>query len=190
MAVRLATRPGIRDRPRYSLQGQTRTTFLVLVALSFVSSIFLSHPIHYADPKDVAPWELTEGWIEQCVVTTRNRLEAGSGTDRVPISEILSLIKESGLTKVALRGDPRAEKPLPKSRIFSVCMVKAIYAAGYRLTSAKLWGEDLPDQDFYFMTHARNFVASTGYFGHLVAQIVNRRGGKIIGGGIPGTSRR
>ena len=94
------------------------------------------------------------------------------------IHDYLSLIRESNLTKVVLRGGPHKPKAFPNSRIFTSCLSKAIQAAGYNISSLKVAGEDNPDQDFFYMSHAKYFVPSTGGYSHLIARIVEQRGGR------------
>ena len=97
------------------------------------------------------------------------------------IHDYLSLIRESNLTKVALHGGAHIHKLFPNSRIFTGCLSKAIRRAGYNISSLKVAGEDNPDQDFFYMSHAKYFVPSTGGYSHLIASFVERRGGTIIG---------
>ena len=97
------------------------------------------------------------------------------------IHEYLSNIRESGLTKIVLRGGSHFPKIYPNSRIFTSCLSKAIERAGYNITNLKVAGEDNPDQDFFYMAHAKYFLPATGGYSRLIANSVERRGGTIVG---------
>jgi hypothetical protein len=97
------------------------------------------------------------------------------------VEEYLSTIRESGLKKVVLRGGSHFPKVYPKSRIYTKCLTEAIQQAGYAITSVQFDGEDNPDQDFFYMSHARHFVQATGGYSRLIAHMVKHYGGTILG---------
>jgi len=97
------------------------------------------------------------------------------------ISQYLSIIRESGLTKVVLKGGSHKAQVYPNSRIYSQCLADAIRMAGYNLTTFRVNGEDNPDHDFYYMSHAKYFVPATGGYSRLISSLVELRGGKRMG---------
>lgn len=97
------------------------------------------------------------------------------------VAEYLATIRESGLTKVVLRGGSHIPYKYPKSRVFTACLAKAIRKAGYDITSLQVDGEANPDQDFYYMAHAKHFVMASGGYSRFIARIVLHSGGRVVG---------
>jgi hypothetical protein len=97
------------------------------------------------------------------------------------VKEYISTIRESGLQKVVLRGGSHFPKKYPKSRIYTKCLSEAIEKAGFTITSVQVDGEDNPDQDFFYMSHAKHFVQATGGYSRLIASMVKHNGGRILG---------
>lgn len=105
--------------------------------------------------------------------------------DRYPhgiksISMYLSLLRDLGQRNVFLRGGAHSPKPYPKSKIYTRCLIMALEAAGFSTEGSDLEGRHNPDQDFYYMSHARQFVPGTGGYSMIIAKMVNRLGGKVI----------
>ncbi len=96
------------------------------------------------------------------------------------VGEYLSTIRASGLNKVVLRGGSHFAKVYPKSRIFTACLAKTIERAGFNITSFRVDGEANPDQDFFYMSHAKHFVLATGGYSRLISRMVEYRGGSVI----------
>ena len=66
-----------------------------------------------------------------------------------------------------------------KSRPYAHCLQYALHRAGYR-TSLRIGGIG-PDEDFYYISHAKRVMVSTGGFSRLMGQLVVELGGEIIG---------
>ena len=117
-------------------------------------------------------------------------LQSGADTSHGPnsyyrhgiksIREYLRLVRRSGMKKVVLRGGSHFPKRYPKSKMFTMCLAKAIQAAGYNITNIQVHGESNPDQDFYYMSHAKRFVTGTGGYSLLISKLVEQLGGVVV----------
>ena len=56
---------------------------------------------------------------------------------------------------------------------------------GFNLTSVKVQGEGNQIKTFFYMSHAKYFVPSTGGFSKLIAGMVEQLGGKVLEFPIP-----
>lgn len=95
------------------------------------------------------------------------------------IRDYLDLIHQQELHKVVLRGGPHKPKAYPKSKVYTRCLAEAIMEAGFTVF-ADVKGEHTPDQDFFYMSHAKYFVPGTGGYSKIISQMVERLGGMII----------
>jgi hypothetical protein len=95
------------------------------------------------------------------------------------IHELLDNIHTSNAETVHIVGGSHKKQFWRKSRVYAGCIHRAIQTAGYNVTM-NLEGRH-PDQDFYYMSHASQLVVSAGGFSNLMGQLVEHRGGKIIG---------
>lgn len=95
------------------------------------------------------------------------------------ISEYLDLFHQQDLRKIVFRGGPHKPKPYPKSKVYTRCLTEAIKEAGFTVV-ADVKGEHTPDQDFYYMSHAKHFVPGTGGYSQIICQMIKRLGGKVI----------
>ena len=66
-----------------------------------------------------------------------------------------------------------------KSTIYARCVLRAFEHRGYS-TTLSMDGENA-DEDFYFMTHAKHFIETSGGFSRLAANLVERQGGTVYG---------
>lgn len=67
-----------------------------------------------------------------------------------------------------------------KSRVYAGCLQQVMLAAGYHDT--QLTVEGVPaEQDFYYISHARQLVVSAGGYSNLMGQLASRRGATIVG---------
>jgi hypothetical protein len=66
-----------------------------------------------------------------------------------------------------------------KSTIYARCVLRAFEHQGYS-TTLSMDGENA-DEDFYFMTHAKHFIETSGGFSRLAANLVERQGGTVYG---------
>lgn len=96
------------------------------------------------------------------------------------LQEFLWHIQRSGLSKVVLRGGPNSPKIYPKSQIYTQCLAEGMENAEFHVTNLDVHGEHNPDQDFFFMSHAKFFVPSTGGYSELIAKMVHRLGGQVL----------
>jgi hypothetical protein len=96
------------------------------------------------------------------------------------LHQYLESIRQSGLEKVVLRGGSHVPGSFPKSRVYSMCLAKAIRTAGYNITSIQVDGEDNPDQHFYLMSHAKYFISGTGGYSRLMSELVEKLGGTVV----------
>ncbi len=96
------------------------------------------------------------------------------------IHAFLDLLASLNLPKVILRGGAHTVQPYPKSKIYTRCLINAFNAAGYSTFGSSINGAHNPDQDFFFMSHAKYFVQGTGGYSQLITDMVNRLGGKTI----------
>lgn len=95
------------------------------------------------------------------------------------IHEYLENIAESESNQVVIIGGSYKSKDYARSRVYAGCLERAIREAGYHV-SMDLDAPDA-DLDFYFMSHASKLVVSSGGYSNLIAKIMQRRGGKVIG---------
>jgi hypothetical protein len=95
------------------------------------------------------------------------------------IHELLDNIHTSNAETVHIVGGSHKKQFWRKSRVYAGCIHRAIQTAGYNVTM-NLEGRH-PDQDFYYVSHASQLVVSAGGFSNLMGQLVEHRGGKIIG---------
>lgn len=97
--------------------------------------------------------------------------------------EYIADIVKSGYKKVVIRGGAHWPQYYRKSRIYAVCLKEAITEAGYYHgfnVSMSLEGNS-PDQDFYYLCHAKQIIVGVGGFSRLIGQIVSHYGGTIVG---------
>ena len=94
--------------------------------------------------------------------------------------ELLDNIRQANVTKVRIVGGSHKSHFYKKSRVYSSCIYKAIQAAGYDDVTMHVEGYH-PDQDFYYISHAKQLVVSAGGYSNLMGKIAVRRGGTIIG---------
>jgi len=95
------------------------------------------------------------------------------------IHELLDNIHSSKAKTVHIVGGTHRKEFWRKSRIYAGCLHRAIETAGYNITM-RLEGTH-PDIDFYYISHATQMVVSAGGYSNLMGQLVEYRGGKIIG---------
>lgn len=95
------------------------------------------------------------------------------------VYEFLSNIQESGFRKVSIVGGSHKPEYYKKSRVYATCVERALRKTGLEVT-LELDSCD-PDRDFYYISHASKIVVSGGAFSRLMGQIVEHRGGKLIG---------
>lgn len=95
------------------------------------------------------------------------------------IHELLDNVHSSKAKTVHIVGGSHKKEFWRKSRVYAGCLHRAIETAGYN-TTMRLEGTH-PDIDFYYISHARQMVVSAGGYSNLMGQLVEYRGGKIIG---------
>jgi hypothetical protein len=95
------------------------------------------------------------------------------------IYELLANFKESGMSKVVIVGGSHKAQMFRKSRVYVGCIEKAFLTAGIEV-EMRLNTTD-PDMDFYYASHARKIVVSTGGFSRLLGRLVALGGGEVIG---------
>lgn len=96
------------------------------------------------------------------------------------ISEYLDLFQELGLQKVAIRISPPEPQLHPNFTVYTTCLVRAFEEAGFTTERSYVNVTHNPDQDFYFMAHAANFVPGAGTYSQIISRVVTMRGGKIV----------
>jgi hypothetical protein len=106
------------------------------------------------------------------------------------IDEYLGDIQASGeWANIVIRGGSHDPHYYQKSRLYSGCLQRAIQTAvgagSYTTTTPttvdmKVEGED-PDRDFYYMSHAKHLIVSSGGYSGFIGTMVKRRGGRVIG---------
>ena len=97
--------------------------------------------------------------------------------------EYIADIVNSGRKQVVIRGGTHNPQFYRKSRVYSECLEEVIVAAGYYYdynVSLQLL-EGTPEQDFYYMSHARQLVVGVGGFSRIIGKMVKYHGGTIIG---------
>mmetsp|Transcript_28929 Transcript_28929/g.61108 ORF Transcript_28929/g.61108 Transcript_28929/m.61108 type:complete len:373 (-) Transcript_28929:159-1277(-) len=77
--------------------------------------------------------------------------------------------------KVVLVGGSHKPWLYKKSKVYAHCLQRALLRAGQDTELRLNYGT--PDQDFYYMSNAKYFVASTGGFSRLIGAMVRHRGG-------------
>ena len=82
-------------------------------------------------------------------------------------------------TKVIIVGGAHHKKHNKKSRVYADCLYQGLELAGLDITLQI--NARLPDQDFYYMSHATKISVSTGGYSRLVGQLATYFGGHIIG---------
>ncbi|KAL7544306.1 hypothetical protein ACHAWF_007690 [Thalassiosira exigua] len=75
------------------------------------------------------------------------------------VYEILSNTKESGMKRVSVVGGSHMPWHYNKSKVYASCVKRSIEKSGYEVT---LRLDGTPDEDFYYMCHAKKFVATVG----------------------------
>lgn len=96
------------------------------------------------------------------------------------IYQYLDDLQETGATKVEIvGGSHHAYTGQTKSLPYAHCLHYALHMAGYQ-TSLRLGGVS-PDQDFYYMSHSKRIMVSSGGFSRLMGQMAVEHGGEIIG---------
>ena len=97
--------------------------------------------------------------------------------------EYIADIVNSGCKRAVIRGGTHNRQFYRKSRVYVECLEEVTVAAGhyygYNVSFQML--EGTPEQDFYYMCHARQVVVGVGGFSRLIGRMVKYNGGKIIG---------
>jgi len=88
--------------------------------------------------------------------------------------------KTNNSTKVSIRGGSHKPDFYRKSRVYGHCLKTAIEYAGYELMEYKIDGGN-PDSDFYYMSHAKTYIATVGGYSRLIGKMVEHFGGRVIG---------
>ncbi len=127
-------------------------------------------PLFLAD-KDVGPFEMLRFGAN----------DPYAGTIQ-SVNEYLKLFNTLGVRRVILRlpGSTHLPQPHPKFNVYLRCLVQAFETAGFVTIDPNTRKEHDPDQDFYYMSHARYFVPDTSRYSQTISQMVNRLGGKAI----------
>jgi hypothetical protein len=95
------------------------------------------------------------------------------------VYEYLSNIGKSGSTKVlVIQGGTHLQKFYEKSPMYAGCLKEAIQNSGYNL-SMELEGNN-PNQHFYYMSHAKRLIVSTGGYSQLWARWFRKEEGVLI----------
>jgi len=81
--------------------------------------------------------------------------------------------------KVILVGGSHRPQFYKKSRTYVTCLQRAFAKAGYQ--TEMYFDRALPDVDFYYMAHAKKYIPSTGTFSLMIAEMVEKLGGKVYG---------
>ena len=80
-----------------------------------------------------------------------------------------------------IRGGSQLPYKYQKSKTYAYCLHEALQEAGYP-TDMKLGeNESSPDEDFYYLVHARKIIVTVGGFSRFVGYAVFRRGGIVVG---------
>jgi len=95
------------------------------------------------------------------------------------VHEYLNDIAKSGLQKISIRGGSHDPRMYRKSRVYAGCLKRGIETAGYEVSMELDSGN--PDEDFYYMSFAKNIVVSTGGYSRIIGNLVKKGGGEIIG---------
>lgn len=95
------------------------------------------------------------------------------------IHEYLTNIEDSKFKKVSIRGGTLSPNLYKKSRVYAGCLKRAVEQAGYDVSIELDNGN--PDEDFYYMSHAKAMVVSTGGYSKFIGQLVELGGGEIYG---------
>ncbi len=107
-----------------------------------------------------------------------NRVDGVYDGDVKSINEYLALIEKLGPRKVVLLMDiNRWNRPY---KIYARCLVTALESSGLLTAGSQFVGSRNPDQDFFFMSHAKHFVSATSDYSQVVSSMVEHLGGKSI----------
>jgi hypothetical protein len=98
------------------------------------------------------------------------------------VSEYLDNIEESGLRKVSIVGGSHRPDAYKKSRVYAVCLKRAIEKAMGPSTQVEMQldGSD-PDRDFYYVVHAKRLVISAGGYSGMMGRVAKLLGGELVG---------
>lgn len=83
-------------------------------------------------------------------------------------------------TKVHVVGGSQYPNTYEKSRVYANCIHQAILAAGFRDTQLSIEGRST-EHDFFYVSHAKRLVVSAGGYSNMMGQLVERRGGTVVG---------
>ena len=81
--------------------------------------------------------------------------------------------------KVQIVGGTHRKEYWQKSRVYAACLHRAIQNAGF-MVDMRLEGAH-PDEDFYYISHAKRLIVSAGGYSNLMGKLAEYRGGKIAG---------
>lgn len=89
---------------------------------------------------------------------------------------------DGAVSKIHLVGGSHKAFHYKVSKVYAHCLQRGLAKAGKKV---EMWieGRD-PDQDFYFMSHAKRMVLSTGGFSRMIGRMVQRKGGTVLGPGM------
>eukprot|EP00797_Seminavis_robusta_P010658 Sro1794_g297980.1 n/a (256) ;mRNA; r:18522-19289 len=94
------------------------------------------------------------------------------------VHEYLDAIDTTNATKVVLVGGSHLPDMYKNSRVYATCLSRALAMAGKQVELQTDSGD--ADQDFYFMSHAKLFMRSTGGYSRLIATMVAMMGGQVM----------
>jgi hypothetical protein len=174
-----------KDGPRYILGGN-------LLALDEIFGRFENVYGYEKPDADALLVHLRLGdKIENADATVYTMLTKGSDPFGNPafkggiksIYEYLDNVRQANSSSIIIIGGSQLPDMYRKSRVYADCLKQALESTGKDVTMTLDGGD--ADRDFYYMSHARKLVVSTGGFSRFIGALVLRHGGEVIGRWFP-----
>ncbi|CAB9527146.1 expressed unknown protein [Seminavis robusta] len=99
------------------------------------------------------------------------------------VDEYLAEIDKANATKVVLVGGSHKPDKFANSRVYAGCLSRGLALAGKQVELRTDIGD--PDLDFYFMSHAKLFMRSTGGYSRYLSVMVKMLGGQVVENDLP-----
>ncbi|KAL3907330.1 MAG: hypothetical protein SGARI_003589 [Bacillariaceae sp.] len=101
------------------------------------------------------------------------------------VQDYLDTLQKAGASKVVIVGGSHKKKYYQKSKPYAYCLAHGLAFAGLEV-ELRLDQEKRPrhpDADFYYMSHAKQFILSAGGFSNIIGHMVAHLGGQVLQSG-------
>ncbi|KAL3903278.1 MAG: hypothetical protein SGILL_010504 [Bacillariaceae sp.] len=99
------------------------------------------------------------------------------------VQDYLDALHIANANKAVIVGGSHKQKQYKKSKPYAYCLAKGLAFAGIKVELRLDQKVTHPDSDFYYMSHAKKFVLSSGGFSSVISRMVVHMGGEVLQSG-------